>query len=49
MGEYTLGSGAPLANAGVAVGMLRRGRLHLLPPGRSRGFRAWIRLIGKSS
>jgi heterodisulfide reductase subunit C len=43
MGEYNLAIRDPLHNAPLAVRMLLKGRLRLLPPRRVKGFRRWIK------
>jgi heterodisulfide reductase subunit C len=42
LGEYYLAIRDPLRNAPLALRLLRKGRLRLLPPRRVKGFRRWI-------
>jgi heterodisulfide reductase subunit C len=42
MGEYNLAIHEPLHNAPLALRMLLKGRLRLLPPRRVKGFRRWV-------
>ncbi len=43
LGEYYLAIRDPLANAPLALRLLKKGRLRLLPPRRVKGFSRWIR------
>jgi len=45
MGEYNLRRGKPFENAGLGPKMLLKGRLHLLPPKRIRGFKRWMKKL----
>jgi heterodisulfide reductase subunit C len=42
MGEYNLAVRDPLRNARLALRLLRKGRVRLLPPNKIKGFHRWI-------
>ena len=47
MGEYNMRRGKPMHNAKLGLGMLKRRKLHLLPPKRARGFKRWVGRLRK--
>ena len=47
MAEYNLRTGNPFHNIKLAPQMFLKRRLHILPPGKLRGFRNWIKKLWK--